>query len=468
MEKRKLLPLCLFAFFFSILVANGQKTQVLNISEKAMGGEHRFNETNLPCVTPALRAKIDAVTHSMSKSFRKNKGAQKMLTTFDWPVQKSSTAPYFDVWAISNFVDHNTAFPNQITDYNCGSRSYDTSAGYNHQGIDIFLWPFSQDMQDNDYAEVVAAAPGTIFFKQDGKPDHSCAFNSNDWNAIYVVHADGSYALYGHMKKNSLTTKGVGDSVQAGEFLGVVGSSGNSTGPHLHFEVFDSSDNLIDPFSGTCNPLNNASWWNTQMNYREPNINAVMTHSAPPVFNPCPQTETINAQNVFDFGDTAYMAVYYKDQIAGTQASYTIKDNNGTPIGTWTQDFPDNFDASYYYYLISILETDPVALRNLTFEVSYNGQTQSHSFQFTDLGKADFKKDKIAVYPNPFDKKITVSGPGVFKAISLYDVSGKLARRIFPNSSNPTLETAALAKGVYFLKVLGSDGEKTVKTLVKK
>lgn len=467
MEKRKLLPLCLFAFIFSIPVTHGQKTPVLNISE-AIGGEYKSIETNLPCVPPALRVKIEEVTHAASKDFRKNHGALKMLTTFDWPVQKSSSAPYVDVWAISNFVDHNSAYPNQITDYNCGNRSYDTSAGYNHQGVDIFLWPFSQNMQDKDYAEVVAAAPGTIFFKQDGNPDQSCAFNTNDWNAIYVIHADGSYALYGHMKKNSLTTKGVGDSVQTGEFLGVVGSSGNSTGPHLHFEVFDSSDNLIDPFSGTCNPLNNSSWWNTQMNYREPNINAVMSHSAAPVFNPCPQLETINAKNVFDFGEDIYLAAYFKDQVSGTQATYTLKDSNGNVINTWSQNFQADLNASYWFYVISVLEDNPVSWRDLTFEVSYEGQVVSHTIEIKNLGTNAAEENQIVVYPNPFDEKITVSGLNGFPAISLYDISGKLVRRIIPNSSNPTLETAALAKGVYFLKVLGSDGEETVKTLVKK
>ena len=51
------------------------------------------------------------------------------------------------------------------------------------------------------------------------------------------MHADGSVAWYGHMKAGSLTNKAVGQTVSSGEYLGIVGSSGNSTGPHLHFGI---------------------------------------------------------------------------------------------------------------------------------------------------------------------------------------------------------------------------------------
>jgi murein DD-endopeptidase MepM/ murein hydrolase activator NlpD len=107
-------------------------------------------------------------------------------------------------------------------------------------------------MDSND-VEIVSAAAGTILYKSDGNFDRSCTFNNNNWNAVYVQHSDGSVAWYGHMKAGTLTTKNVGASVAQGEYLGVVGSSGNSTGPHLHFEVYDSGNNLIDPYAGTCN-----------------------------------------------------------------------------------------------------------------------------------------------------------------------------------------------------------------------
>src|SRR5690606_2616679 len=210
-------------------------------------------------------------------------------------------SPYNDVWSISNHVDHNAAFPNQIQDYNCGNRTYDTAQGYNHKGVDIFTWPFTWHQFQNNHSWVIAAAPGIIIGKNDGNYDMSCNFNNNNWNAVYVQHSDGSVSWYGHLKNGSLTTKNIGASVSAGEYLGVIGSSGNSTGPHLHFEVYNNTNQLVDTYSGTCNTWTSSSdsWWQNQKSYQDPKINAVLTHSAPPVFPTCPSVETPNMKDVF-------------------------------------------------------------------------------------------------------------------------------------------------------------------------
>ena len=53
-------------------------------------------------------------------------------------------------------------------------------------------------------------------------------------NVVIVRHANGLETRYGHTEKNLVHA---GDSVQAGTTLALVGNSGRSTGPHLHFEV---------------------------------------------------------------------------------------------------------------------------------------------------------------------------------------------------------------------------------------
>lgn len=55
-------------------------------------------------------------------------------------------------------------------------------------------------------------------------------------NHVIIQHSDGNYTLYAHMYEGSITVK-AGDSVQQGQVIGKMGSSGQSTGPHLHFEV---------------------------------------------------------------------------------------------------------------------------------------------------------------------------------------------------------------------------------------
>jgi murein DD-endopeptidase MepM/ murein hydrolase activator NlpD len=51
---------------------------------------------------------------------------------------------------------------------------------------------------------------------------------------VTVKHSDGTVSRYAHNEKNLVR---VGDKVQQGETLGLVGSSGRSTGPHIHFEI---------------------------------------------------------------------------------------------------------------------------------------------------------------------------------------------------------------------------------------
>src|SRR5689334_10747093 len=51
---------------------------------------------------------------------------------FIWPVVKNPDSPYANTWGVWNYVDHNPNYPNQLQDWNCGTRTYDTSGGYNH------------------------------------------------------------------------------------------------------------------------------------------------------------------------------------------------------------------------------------------------------------------------------------------------------------------------------------------------
>ncbi len=120
-------------------------------------------------------------------------------------------------------------------------------------------------------------------------------------NSIIIQHADGTYALYWHMKNGSVTSKTVGQTVEVGEYLGVVGSSGSSSGPHLHFEIRTSaaSNSYKDPFSGTCNLLNATSWWASQKAHTNPAIFKVSVNTTDLVAPGCPTTETPNESDSF-------------------------------------------------------------------------------------------------------------------------------------------------------------------------
>lgn len=75
---------------------------------------------------------------------------------------------------------------------------------------------------------VIASRSGTVEVVQRS--------NSGYGNMVLINHGDGYKTRYAHMISGSITVK-VGDYVEAGRTIGRVGSTGNSTGPHLHFEV---------------------------------------------------------------------------------------------------------------------------------------------------------------------------------------------------------------------------------------
>ncbi|MBC9713674.1 peptidoglycan DD-metalloendopeptidase family protein [Streptomyces sp. TRM66268-LWL] len=62
----------------------------------------------------------------------------------------------------------------------------------------------------------------------------SAGWSGSYGNEVVIQHADGHYSQYAHMSQLSVST---GQTVSGGTQIGLVGSTGNSSGPHLHFEV---------------------------------------------------------------------------------------------------------------------------------------------------------------------------------------------------------------------------------------
>jgi murein DD-endopeptidase MepM/ murein hydrolase activator NlpD len=115
-----------------------------------------------------------------------------------------------------------------------------------------FMWPTSGaisqryawyhqavDIANRSNPDVVASQGGTVV---------TAGWNAGGYgNYVVIDHGNGYKTLYAHLLNNSIVVK-AGQRVSQGQKLGVMGSTGRSTGTHLHFEVISSK--------GKLNPLN--------------------------------------------------------------------------------------------------------------------------------------------------------------------------------------------------------------------
>ena len=358
---------------------------IAQIVEFAESG-HLFQES-FTCNQESIHEKYFAETQYVKDSLISNdiltikhRKSQDDHVLLDWPVAQNINYNEPDYYGISNYVDHNASYPNQIQDYNCGSMSYDLSNGYNHAGIDIFSSPFPWMKMNNNQVIAVAAASGVIVYKVGSNFDKNCDFNNSEgWNAVYVAHEDGSTAWYGHLKENSLTRKTVGESVTTGEYLGVIGSSGSSTGPHLHFELYDFADQLVDPYVGPCNPTTSTSWWRDQKTYKDSRILKLMTHDISPIPYGCYGEEMYNAEINFSTGQNVLLATYLADQTIGDFFYHRLIQPDGSVYDEWEQEFEDNFVSSYWYYSLGVTSNLPKG--KWMYQVVYeNQEIVSHNF----------------------------------------------------------------------------------------
>lgn len=98
--------------------------------------------------------------------------------------------------------------------------------------------------------DVLAVAPGTVVEAMRDLPDEppgvaptGLKVSEIAGNHVLVDLGDRRYAMYAHLAPHSLTVR-VGDHVKAGDKLGLLGNSGNTTGPHLHFQISDRPSTL--------------------------------------------------------------------------------------------------------------------------------------------------------------------------------------------------------------------------------
>jgi murein DD-endopeptidase MepM/ murein hydrolase activator NlpD len=124
-------------------------------------------------------------------------------------------------------------------------------------GSGTLVWPLPDDTASRDHVFLsqdfgpahsaidVAAPPGTPILAVDGGVVLYAGWTDNGGGfAVILDHGDGWQTFYAHLET---VAAHCGASIAQGEALGTVGSTGRSTGPHLHFAIYSSREGLVNP-----------------------------------------------------------------------------------------------------------------------------------------------------------------------------------------------------------------------------
>lgn len=151
-------------------------------------------------VAAAEKARVDALVTQLQAQFdEQGRAAGGGTGTFGWPERGRIT----QMFGCTDFVL-------EPFDPNCATRHF-------HSGLDIGA---------PQGTPVGSADNGVVSFVNHGSTGYG--------NYVIVTHGNGYSTLYGHLL---LTSVSVGQAVQRGQQIGLEGSTGFSTGPHLHFEI---------------------------------------------------------------------------------------------------------------------------------------------------------------------------------------------------------------------------------------
>ena len=184
----------------------------------ALVNEIRSNESKYQSTLNALDAEEERIQAEIVKKSREL-AAQEAAKGKD---SKSNPGGY--IWPVDS---------RYITSTVGGRTSPGGVGSTNHKGTDIGRVGYT--------SPIYAAKAGTVIVSQ---------YSSSYGHYVVISHGDGNTTLYGHMSSRKVP---VGQYVNQGDVIGITGSTGNSTGPHLHFEITENGVR-INPLSDGAEP----------------------------------------------------------------------------------------------------------------------------------------------------------------------------------------------------------------------
>ncbi|KYG31940.1 M23 family metallopeptidase [Alkalihalobacillus trypoxylicola] len=185
----------------------------------------------------AISVSFNKKNHIVSlylKPFSEGESSDSILTKnhYNMPINSQ----WYVFWGGTNeFINYHYELENQRYAYDLVK--VNRGSTFNHKGL-----------RNKDYyafdQEIVAPFDGTVVNIQDGIKDNVPGlFNKEKpaGNFIIIKHANQEYSMIAHLKRNSIMVA-EGDSVSKGQFIAKCGNSGNSSEPHIHYQIMNTHD----------------------------------------------------------------------------------------------------------------------------------------------------------------------------------------------------------------------------------
>lgn len=362
---------------------------------------------------------------------------------------------YGSDFIIVNYVDWGAG--NQILDNHCLDKTYN-----GHQGTDFVIKHFSSmDAGVN----VRAVDTGIVIAFQDGLFDREKTSDTSKrlGNYIGISHANKLQSYYGHLKNGSINVK-LGDTVYPGSIIGQVGSSGNSSDPHLHFELWYDSSYYIDPFKGPCgNPF---SYWHSSI----PFDSSFFTWDDGLVnFQPGLDTlkEGLSSIDTFYAQDEA---ITFWSLHSGLRLGDSLKirwfDPNGNLWFEYAYQLERNWWLYYYWsyintpkngteglWKVQLLRNNMAILEKPFHYFKEKGPTNS-------LASQDFALDIQVLNHSSYWELLSSE---VIEKITLVDVGGQVIRDIPCSLSHLRIDKTSLAPGIYWVRIYTKNKMQTLR-----
>jgi murein DD-endopeptidase MepM/ murein hydrolase activator NlpD len=290
-------------------------------------------------------------------------------------------------WGVTEYVDVDPR--SSFADYTGGSLTYDGHTGHD-------LAPANLGWMDAGLP-VFAAAAGKVVAVADGNYDRNIVATDVPANYVEIDHGNGWHTLYYHLRSDTILVH-VGDTVVAGQVLGLMGSSGYSAGAHLHFEVQHNGavvEPEYDPNTFWVNPLPYQGTVSAVTDSGVTSSHAVLTTDLNAEERPV-------AANVFSQASGQELTAWFQAFTRATdQAEFKFYEPDGTPYTSLDDSFsPGASLEAYFYYDITLPANLPLGTWHVG--IVLNGTEMARdSFQVTAGGAGSAHVSQGSTYvPN--------------------------------------------------------------------